>query len=352
MVPGLPDHMEGPSEPFGWTHRLFVYGTLKRGFTNYKRYLGVAESHGKAKYVGFARTKECFPLVVRPAHVVSTTRAPVMMDRTGTGFRVCGEIFAVDSSTLEALDILEGVRSAKYYKSQITVTLDADDSELECAAYFFPASEELLSLPQFPVYNADHHALYNPNPLKEEILNLCLPKGEHLGHGIETHGLRTKSPCPMHVHCLRLLPGEDLLRSLKKFAEEHRLGAAVVLSCVGSTGQTTLRPAGSVVPKVLHNKYEIVSLTGTLSRCSHHLHMSLSDSECTVFGGHVLEGCIVRTTAEIVLGVITNVSFTRPHDPRTGYDELSITPLLPEEDCDGVNGAAKRRRIDSNASIC
>ena len=40
-----------------------------------------------------------------------------------------------------------------------------------------------------------------------------------------------------------------------------------------------------------------------------------------------MEGCYVRTTAEICIGVISGVAFTRPVDMRTGYDELSIDLL-------------------------
>ena len=46
------------------------------------------------------------------------------------------------------------------------------------------------------------------------------------------------------------------------------------------------------------------SLTGTLSPTGHHLHMSISDRDCRTYGGHVLEGCIVRTTAELVLAEV------------------------------------------------
>ena len=51
-------------------------------------------------------------------------------------------------------------------------------------------------------------------------------------------------------------------RALRDFAASRRLQAAVVLSCVGSLGFTTLRPAGQPTPKVFDDKYEIVSLTG------------------------------------------------------------------------------------------
>ena len=52
--------------------------------------------------------------------------------------------------------------------------------------------------------------------------------------------------------------------------------------------------------------------------------MSISDAECNVFGGHVMPGCTVRTTLEVVIGEIEGLEFTRPTDLRTGYDELSI----------------------------
>ena len=52
--------------------------------------------------------------------------------------------------------------------------------------------------------------------------------------------------------------------------------------------------------------------------------MSLSDKECRTYGGHVLEGCMIRTTAEIALGVVEGVAFNRPVDSRTGFKELSV----------------------------
>ena len=57
-------------------HLLFVYGTLKRGYTNWQRYLGIAESHGAAHFVGSAETVEVFPMVIRPEGMAPATRAP------------------------------------------------------------------------------------------------------------------------------------------------------------------------------------------------------------------------------------------------------------------------------------
>ena len=152
--------------------------------------------------------------------------------------------------------------------------------------------------------------------------------------------LATSRPHIPHVHVLRLLPGDDLLLSIREFVKNHALKAAFVVTCVGSVGHCRLRPAGVAVPRVWEDRnFEIVSLTGTMecnvkgAEASEHLHMSVSDHECTVFGGHVVEGCKVRTTAEIVLGCVDNgLVFQRAHDERTGYHELYIgeAPLLAD----------------------
>lgn len=311
-------------------HCLFVYGTLKRGCTNHQRYLGLAEERGKAKFIGTGTTSKKFPMVVRPAHIAPPTRAPVLMDRVGTGHQIKGEIFRVDDSTLEAMDILEGVRSGFYYKRPTEVMWDNDGAVLDAITYFFPANEELLKTRYQESYTAEDHALYKPAPVNQKIVDLCCDDSKHI--------LCTLEPQPLFVHCLRMLPGEDFLESLKAFAARHDIEAAAILSCVGSTGQTTLRPAGQPKPRVWDGKFEIVSLTGTLGKSGHHLHMSVSDAECAVFGGHVMKGCIVRTTAEVTLGLMPGLRFTRPLDSRTGYDELSIEAIEPatKRTCVGI----------------
>ena len=76
----------------------------------------------------------------------------------------------------------------------------------------------------------------------------------------------------------------------------------------------------------LDEPMEIVSLTGTLSADGLHVHIALSRSDGACIGGHVVHGCIVHTTAELVIGELTDVAFRRPLDPATGYGELSVEP--------------------------
>ena len=71
--------------------------------------------------------------------------------------------------------------------------------------------------------------------------------------------------------------------------------------------------------------FEIVSLVGTVSGGeSGHLHISLSDSEGKVIGGHVVGDLFIYTTAEVVLGECEGVRFEREDDKETGYNELVV----------------------------
>lgn len=64
--------------------------------------------------------------------------------------------------------------------------------------------------------------------------------------------------------------------------------------------------------------------SGSGSRSGSHLHMALPTSTGAVFGGHVAQGCIVRTTAEVLLALLPEWEFAREPDALTGYDELVV----------------------------
>ena len=123
---------------------------------------------------------------------------------------------------------------------------------------------------------------------------------------------------------LRLGPGADLRGGLEAAFADADARAGFVASCVGSLSVARLRYAGRDVASVTTADLEVVSLSGTLSPDGVHLHASVSDANGRMIGGHVLPGCIVRTTAEVVLGLTDAVAFSRPVDPATGYAELSI----------------------------
>ncbi|MCC7362350.1 MAG: DNA-binding protein [Anaerolineales bacterium] len=130
----------------------------------------------------------------------------------------------------------------------------------------------------------------------------------------------------MRTFALRLHPGQDPRRELAAFAREHNLQAAFVLTCVGSLRRAALRLANQPHTDYFDAKYEICSLVGTLSPDGPHLHVMLSDGRGVGLGGHLQEGSEIYTTAEIVLGELEDLSFSRPIDPETTYDELLVSP--------------------------
>lgn len=124
----------------------------------------------------------------------------------------------------------------------------------------------------------------------------------------------------------RLAPGTDLKSSLLAFVKEKHIQAAWIVTCVGSLSQFHLRFANQQNGKLETGHFEIVSLVGTVGKDGCHLHIGLSNESGTMLGGHLLEGCIIYTTAELVIGINEEFSFRRELDKETGFRELKIIP--------------------------
>jgi predicted DNA-binding protein with PD1-like motif len=131
---------------------------------------------------------------------------------------------------------------------------------------------------------------------------------------------------------IRLTPGQDLRSALEAAVQARNCRAAFVLSGIGSLSTAGLRFAGADQPQRLTGDMEILTLSGTVAldgaKSSSHLHMALSTSTGQVLGGHVAAGCIVRTTAEVLLALLPEWAFARALDAATGYDELVVQAAL------------------------
>ncbi len=128
----------------------------------------------------------------------------------------------------------------------------------------------------------------------------------------------------MKIHVFRLKPGSDLKKGIEQYVAEKDIQAAAIITCVGSLTCAGLRMAGEPDTQLIEKKFEITSLAGTLSVHGCHLHLSLSDSRGNATGGHVKDGCIIYTTAEIVICEMDDMIFTRETDDETGYRELTV----------------------------
>ena len=128
----------------------------------------------------------------------------------------------------------------------------------------------------------------------------------------------------MQTYSFRLRPGQDLKGEVEAVVRQQRIEAGAVLTCVGSLTDVTLRLANQEGPTTYQGHFEIVSLVGTLSVNGSHVHLSVSDSTGRTIGGHLLDGCKIYTTAELLIGVMPSLTYIREPDPTFGYRELVV----------------------------
>ena len=128
----------------------------------------------------------------------------------------------------------------------------------------------------------------------------------------------------LRVFAFRLCPGQDLRQGLLDFAKERNLRAPLVLTCVGSLTDVVLRYANRSDPTIRRGHFDIVSLVGLVDPPRGHLHLCVADGDGQTTGGHLLDGCLVYTTAEIVLGELMALEFHRTPDSATGFNELVV----------------------------
>jgi predicted DNA-binding protein with PD1-like motif len=162
----------------------------------------------------------------------------------------------------------------------------------------------------------------------------------------------------MRVHALRLVPGDDVKRSILKFCADRALSSAWIITAVGSVRALHIRLANhsrkgffassststNDVLRATDQRFEIVSLVGTVAAdgASCHLHVSCANADGEVVGGHLLDDTVVFTTCEIVLGSSEDVRFDRVMDEATGFDELVVR--------EGGGGARGMGDVDATAA--
>jgi len=125
---------------------------------------------------------------------------------------------------------------------------------------------------------------------------------------------------------VRFAPSVDPLLALNELASEQKWDAAAVVSSVGSLTRASIRCANQESATKLSGHFEIIAMTGTVSRLGSHLHISIADSLGEMTGGHLMEGSSVYTTLELMLAVLPDSRYTREFDEASGYHELTVRP--------------------------
>ena len=127
---------------------------------------------------------------------------------------------------------------------------------------------------------------------------------------------------------LKLAPGSDLRLSLEELAQRDGI-SGFVLGVVGNLTKASFQCPGQAEPTVLEGDLEIITLNGTFSPEGVHLHLSLSDGACQVWGGHLEPGTIVQKGIDLLIGVLDqSESSSAPHTsaPRL---EIAVLPGCP-----------------------
>lgn len=131
----------------------------------------------------------------------------------------------------------------------------------------------------------------------------------------------------MKEHIMKLMPGEDLIIALDKYCKKFEIEAAFIGTVVGSLQKVVFRKGHNQSVQELKGPFEIVSCVGTLSKNGMHIHLSVSDDNFQVYGGHVVSGCLVQSTAEIVIVAMENHQLSRMKGEMTDFKELRIQEI-------------------------
>jgi gamma-glutamylaminecyclotransferase len=122
--------------------RVFVFGTLKRGFPLH------SNLHG-ANFLGPYRTVMRFPMLVAGPRF-----APMMLDEPGFGYQVKGELYAIVPPHLTALDRLESVGRPGQFRKEIAVESLGDGTSCSALVYM---KARYLAVPAHTGYLEDYH---------------------------------------------------------------------------------------------------------------------------------------------------------------------------------------------------
>ncbi|XP_074114019.1 putative gamma-glutamylcyclotransferase CG2811 [Cotesia typhae] len=139
-------------------HRVFFYGTLKRGEPNHELIRDTA--NGYAKFLGIGKTVNKYPLII-----ATRFNIPFLLHKPGVGHQVLGEVYDVDSKMLEKMDQLEE-HPTFYTRMEDDVLLAPDkpdfnfDQGISCATrahiYFLPKfKSSLLEKPMYQSYSSE-----------------------------------------------------------------------------------------------------------------------------------------------------------------------------------------------------
>ncbi len=107
----------------------------------------------------------------------------------------------------------------------------------------------------------------------------------------------------MNVKRLKLPPESDLKTSVEEFAVNAK-SEGFILGVVGDLQKARFKCPMNDEISNLDGPLEIITLNGTVSPERVHLHLSVSDNSCHLWGGHLEEGSTILKAADLLIGLI------------------------------------------------
>ncbi len=142
------------------------------------------------------------------------------------------------------------------------------------------------------------------------------------------------------VLAIRMAPGDDLFGTTLKICREKGVKAGVILSVAASLQKAVLRNVWRFpdpfpitdecrIFTPVNGPLELLQMSGNITQTEKgepylhaHVTISLGRPEATCFGGHLVEGCIIFSTCEMMIAELENVALMRLMDQHTRVGEV------------------------------
>ena len=131
-------------------------------------------------------------------------------------------------------------------------------------------------------------------------------------------------------YIVRIKKGEEIIGELTRFCSENNIKSGSIAG-IGATdnvslGYFDLDKKEYIEKKFSGKNFEIISMNGNISLVDGkpfaHIHITLGDSDYSVFGGH-LNSAVVSVTGEITLTLSDGVLERKP-DEHSGLNLLNL----------------------------
>ncbi|KAG2374181.1 hypothetical protein C9374_011018 [Naegleria lovaniensis] len=143
--------------------RVFVYGTLKKGFANHQHKMQPERYQNCTLISAHAKTLHSFPLII-----AGERHVPYLMDYEGKGHQIQGEVYEVrDEGHLLELDQFEGCDVGHYRRVLIDILIDPTKSTTTEKCYVYmrnkqEGDDELLKQKEMiPCFTEEHNMNYS-----------------------------------------------------------------------------------------------------------------------------------------------------------------------------------------------